>query len=143
MTLLALKSGDRRHFREGGWSHIAIAAFGYLAEDGAVTGRDLLGDKTQPSGEVAALRERITTPDRSYDCAGDFLLKEPRIRSPSSVMQCLRLASFRQRAPHAGLAQDRAKQSNIAKAFAFETAKPGLKAAPDFWAARGWLGPTG
>src|SRR6185369_11215774 len=27
--------------------------------------------KTQPSGEVAALREHITTPDRSYDCAGD------------------------------------------------------------------------
>ena len=27
---------------------VAIAAFGYLAEDGAVAGRDLLGDEPQP-----------------------------------------------------------------------------------------------
>src|SRR5262245_65737263 len=50
---------------------VAIAAFRYLAKDGAVAGRDLPGDEPQPGGEVAALRERITTADRSYDCAGD------------------------------------------------------------------------
>src|SRR5262249_14214240 len=40
-------------------AQVAIAAFRYLAEDGAVAGRYLLGDEPQPGGEVAAFRERI------------------------------------------------------------------------------------
>ena len=35
-------------------AQVAITAFGYLAEDGAIAGRDLLGHKTEPGGEVAA-----------------------------------------------------------------------------------------
>src|SRR5262249_36548726 len=50
---------------------VAIATFRYLAKDGAGAGRDLPGDESERGGEVAALRERITTADRSYDCAGD------------------------------------------------------------------------
>ena len=34
---------------------VAIAALRYLAEDGAVAGRDLLGDEPQLGGEVAAV----------------------------------------------------------------------------------------
>src|SRR5215470_17060857 len=52
-------------------AQVAIAAFRYLAEDGAVAGRDLLGDEPQPGGEVAAFRERIAGADRSYHRAGD------------------------------------------------------------------------
>src|SRR5215813_3670373 len=52
-------------------TQVAIAALGYLAEDGAVAGRDLLGDEPQPGGEVAAFRERIAGADRSYHRAGD------------------------------------------------------------------------
>src|SRR5262249_10463695 len=44
-------------------AQVAIAALRYLAEDGAVAGRDLLGDEPQPSGEVAAFRERIAGAD--------------------------------------------------------------------------------
>jgi len=36
-------------------AQVAIAALRYLAEDGAVAGRDLLGDEPQPGGEVAAV----------------------------------------------------------------------------------------
>src|SRR5690349_16108358 len=50
---------------------VAIAAFRYLAEDGAVASRDLLGDEPQPGGEVAAFRERVTSAYRSYHRAGD------------------------------------------------------------------------
>jgi hypothetical protein len=35
-------------------AQVAIAAFRYPAEDRAVPGRDLLGDESQPGGEVAA-----------------------------------------------------------------------------------------
>src|SRR5215470_8740536 len=37
-------------------AQVAIAALRYLAEEGAVAGRDLLGDEPQPGGEVAAFR---------------------------------------------------------------------------------------
>src|SRR5215469_7661301 len=50
---------------------VAIAALGYLAEDGAVAGRDLLGDEPQPGGEIAAFRERVTSAYRSHHRAGD------------------------------------------------------------------------
>src|SRR5262245_43142012 len=43
-------------------TQVAIAAFRYLAEDGAVAGRYLLGDEPQPGGEVAAFRERMPAP---------------------------------------------------------------------------------
>src|SRR5215813_3250415 len=36
-------------------AQVAIAALGYLAQDRAIPRRDLLRDKAQPSGEVAAL----------------------------------------------------------------------------------------
>ena len=44
-------------------AQIAIAAFRYLAKDGAITGRGLFRDKAQPSSEVAAFRERIAGAD--------------------------------------------------------------------------------
>src|SRR5207247_9764580 len=50
---------------------VAIAALRYLAEDGAIPSRDLLGDEPQPSGEVAALAERITLTNSGHDRAGD------------------------------------------------------------------------
>src|SRR5215468_1712629 len=52
-------------------AQVAIAALRYLAEDGAVAGRDLLGDEPQPGGEVAAFRERIAGADRGHCCASD------------------------------------------------------------------------
>src|SRR6266478_3730492 len=52
-------------------TQVAIAALGYLAEDGAVAGRDLLGDEAQPSGEVAAFRERIAGADCGHHRTGD------------------------------------------------------------------------
>src|SRR5262249_30212193 len=39
-------------------TQVAVAAFRYFAKDGAVAGRDLVGNKAQPSSEVAAFRER-------------------------------------------------------------------------------------
>src|SRR5262249_15045035 len=50
---------------------VAIATLRYLAEDRAIPSRDLPGDEPQPSGEVAALAERIALANRSYHCAGD------------------------------------------------------------------------
>src|SRR5215471_5667525 len=50
---------------------VAIAALGYLAEDGAVAGRVLLGDEPQPGGEIAAFRERIAAADCGHHRAGD------------------------------------------------------------------------
>src|SRR6266436_6245813 len=52
-------------------AQVAIAALRYLAKDRAVSRRELLGDKTQPSGEVAALGERIPGADRRHHRAGD------------------------------------------------------------------------
>src|SRR4029450_12575784 len=47
-------------------AQVAIAALGYLAKDRAVPRRDLPRDQPQPSGEVAALLERIPGADRSH-----------------------------------------------------------------------------
>src|SRR5262245_17499533 len=52
-------------------AQIAIAAFRYLAKDGAITGRGLFRDKAQPSSEVAAFRERIAGADCGHHRAGD------------------------------------------------------------------------
>src|SRR5262249_35811698 len=52
-------------------TQVAVAAFRYLAKDGAVAGRDLLGDQPQPSSEVAAFRECVSSADRSHHRAGD------------------------------------------------------------------------
>ena len=52
-------------------AEVAIAAFRYLAEDGAVAGRYLLRDEPQPGGEVAAFRERIAGADCGHHRAGD------------------------------------------------------------------------
>ena len=49
---------------------VAVTPLRYLAEDGAVPGRYLLGDKAQPGGEVAAFGEHIACADRRYHCAG-------------------------------------------------------------------------
>src|SRR5262245_35218004 len=59
-------------------AQIAVAAFRYFAEDGAVAGRDLLGDQPQPSSEVAAFREGIPSADRSYHRARSSL-SQPRL----------------------------------------------------------------
>src|SRR6266498_178469 len=50
---------------------VAIATLRYLAEDRAIPSRDLLGDEPEPSGEVAALGERIPVANRSHHRAGD------------------------------------------------------------------------
>src|SRR6516162_10015003 len=52
-------------------AQIAIAALGYLAEDDAVSSRELFGHQTQPGGEVATFRERLASTDRGYHSAGD------------------------------------------------------------------------
>ena len=43
-------------------AQVAVAPLRYLAEDGAIPGRDLLRYKAQPSGKVAAFRERSPVP---------------------------------------------------------------------------------
>src|ERR1019366_3533478 len=50
---------------------VAVTPLRYLAEDGAVPGRYLLGDKAQPGGKVAALGEHIPCADRCHHRAGD------------------------------------------------------------------------
>src|SRR5207244_5625942 len=50
---------------------VAVTPLRYLAEDGAVPGRYLLGDKAKPGGEVAAFGEHIACADRRYHRAGD------------------------------------------------------------------------
>src|SRR6266702_2136150 len=50
---------------------VAVTSLRYLAEDGAVPGRYLLGDKAQPGGEVAAFGEHIACADCRYHRAGD------------------------------------------------------------------------
>src|SRR6266567_1467486 len=52
-------------------AQVAIATLRYLAEDGAIPSRDLLGDEPQPSGEVAAFCERIAIANGSHHRAGD------------------------------------------------------------------------
>ena len=46
-------------------AQVAIATLRYLAENGAIPSRDLLGDEPQPSGEVAAFGERIPIANRT------------------------------------------------------------------------------
>src|ERR1019366_4821773 len=50
---------------------VAIATPGYLAENGTVPGRDLLGNEPQPGGKVATLGEHIPCADRGHHRAGD------------------------------------------------------------------------
>src|SRR5204863_3863596 len=52
-------------------SQIAIAAPGYLAEDGAIASRDLFGNEPQPGSKVATLSEHIPCANRSHHRAGD------------------------------------------------------------------------
>src|SRR5262245_22623743 len=52
-------------------SQVAIAAFRYLAEDGAVAGRDLFGGEPQPGAEVAAVSERSDADECGHPRAGD------------------------------------------------------------------------
>src|SRR3974390_2871712 len=72
MTLPALRL-DQHHpgslYEQN--AQIPVTALGNLAEDGAVPGRDLLGHKTQPGGEVATFRERVASTDRGHHSAGD------------------------------------------------------------------------
>jgi hypothetical protein len=67
MTLPALRF-DQHH--PGGLheqnAQIAVTALRYLAEYGAVAGRDLLRYETQPGGEVATFRERVASTDRGH-----------------------------------------------------------------------------
>jgi hypothetical protein len=51
-------------------AQIAIAALRYLAEDGAVSGRDLPGHQPKPDSEVATLGEHIAGADCRHRCAG-------------------------------------------------------------------------
>ena len=52
-------------------TQVAIATLRYLAEDCAIPSRDLLGDEPQPSGEVAALGERIPGANGSHHRTGN------------------------------------------------------------------------
>ena len=52
-------------------AQVAITSLRYLAEDGAVAGRDLLRHEAQPGGEVAAFGERIAGADRGHHSARD------------------------------------------------------------------------
>ena len=56
-------------------AQVAIAALGYLAQDGAVPGGDLPGNESQPGGEVAALGEHIPGADRGHHRTGDAFTK--------------------------------------------------------------------
>src|SRR5215813_4364530 len=52
-------------------TQVAIAAFRYLAEDSAVSGRDLFRYQPKPGAEVAAFRERISSADRGHHSTRD------------------------------------------------------------------------
>jgi hypothetical protein len=58
---LRLDQHDPRRLHEQN-PQVAIAAPGYLAEDGTVSGRDLLWNEPQPGGKVATLRLVNTSP---------------------------------------------------------------------------------
>src|ERR1700745_4512702 len=53
------------------YPQVAIAAPRYAAEDGAIAGRDLLGNEAQPGGKVSAFDEVIAGADCSHHGAGD------------------------------------------------------------------------
>src|SRR6516165_9873320 len=52
-------------------AQVAIAASRYLAQDGAVSGRYLLGHQSEPGTEVATLREHFARTDRGHHGARD------------------------------------------------------------------------
>ena len=52
-------------------SKVAITTLRYLAQDGAVPGRDLLGNEAKPCGKVSSFGEAIASPDRRDHGAGD------------------------------------------------------------------------
>src|SRR5258706_11670248 len=68
---LRLDQPDPRRLHEQN-PQIAIATPGYLAEDGTVAGRYLLGNEPQPGGKVATLGEHIPGADRGHHRAGDY-----------------------------------------------------------------------
>src|SRR5262245_65053731 len=47
-------------------AQVTIAALGYLAEDGAVSGRDLPWHQPEPGSEIAALGEHLAIADRRH-----------------------------------------------------------------------------
>src|SRR5262245_6750156 len=52
-------------------TQVAIATLGYLAEDRAIPGGDLLGNEPQPGGEVATFGESLSCSDRGHHGTGD------------------------------------------------------------------------
>ena len=52
-------------------AQVAIAALGYLAQDGAVPGRCLLGNEAESGAEVTSLREHFAAADRGHHRTGD------------------------------------------------------------------------
>ena len=52
-------------------AQVLVAALGDAAELGAIAGRLLLGDETEPGGEVASLLEAAAGTDRCHHRAGD------------------------------------------------------------------------
>src|SRR5262245_2609166 len=52
-------------------AQVTIAALRYLAEDGAVSGRDLPRHQPEPGGEIAALGEHFAIADRRHHGARD------------------------------------------------------------------------
>src|SRR5262249_30427320 len=74
-------------------AQVAIAALGYLAQDRAIPRGDLLWDKPQPSGEVAALVERIPGADRRHHRAGGNRTDPRHTHQPlaTSILACQRI----------------------------------------------------
>src|SRR5262249_48959693 len=62
-------------------TQVAIAALGYLAQGGAVAGRDLPWHQPEPGSEIAALGEHFAIADRRHHGARDDWA---RCRAPSS-----------------------------------------------------------
>src|SRR6516165_10434084 len=52
-------------------AQVAIAASRYLAQDGAVSGRYLVGHQSEPGTEVTTLREHFARTDRGHHGARD------------------------------------------------------------------------
>jgi hypothetical protein len=61
---------------------VAVTSRLYLTEDGAVAGRDLLGNEAQPGGEVAPLGEHVACANRRYHPARDDLPDTGAVAAP-------------------------------------------------------------
>src|SRR5258707_10926248 len=73
---------------------VAIATPGYLAENGAVAGRNLFGNEPQPGGKVATLGEHIACADRGHHHAADDRPNAGHAHQPLAPASWLAMASI-------------------------------------------------